>query len=274
MTTPYTTTTIAEMLAEIEVRASLASDGPWHWRQDYEMPDGSMHWELSNAEGSKQRKTIDGSLVLQLDRPEWLHRPAQEQPNWVFIANARKDIPDLIAIARQLLVERNRLQEENKRLIAGPDLTFRRKGTARRQLLDNAKESMLARIAKYNDPNNDEYDWDDVRDKWERHALAAVQDLAAVEAERDTARTELEAAQVRVEELEKAEADRVQGWKEFKWPKQKPIEEWINGAVADFRRRVLQMVRKKAKEAEIWIPGNTSAAALLRELKKEIGELK
>ena len=58
--------------------------------------------------------------------------------------------------------------------------------TPRPQLVQNARESILARIAKYNDPCNEEWDWDDVHDKWERHALSAVRDLVTVEAERDT----------------------------------------------------------------------------------------
>ena len=41
-----------------------------------------------------------------------------------------------------------------------------------------------------------------------------------------------------------------------------------------FKASAVEMVQKKAEEAEIWIPGNTSAAALLRELEKEIDELK
>lgn len=91
-----------KQIAEIEARASAASEGPWRWRRDYEMPDGSKHWELSNPEGDQQRKTIDASLVLLLDRDDWLHRPAASMPNWEFIAHARADIPALCATVKRL----------------------------------------------------------------------------------------------------------------------------------------------------------------------------
>lgn len=49
-----------------------------------------------------------------------------------------------------------------------------------RQLVHSAFEMFLTRIAKYNDPHNEEWDWDDVTDKWERHAFAAFRDLLGV----------------------------------------------------------------------------------------------
>jgi hypothetical protein len=92
-------------VAEIEARANAATEGPWRWRRDYEMPDGDKHWELSNPDGDRNRKTIDASLVLLLDRDEWLHRPAETQANWEFIAHAREDIPALCQTVRALRAE-------------------------------------------------------------------------------------------------------------------------------------------------------------------------
>lgn len=53
------------------------------------------------------------------------------------------------------------------------------------------------RWAKYNDPKNLEWDFGDIRDKWERHAWSAYLDLVATEQERD-------ALLARVQELEVA----------------------------------------------------------------------
>lgn len=90
-----------EELDEIEKRCNAATPGPWHWRRDYEMPDGSKHWELSNPESDKEGKTIDASLILLLDKDDWLHRHAPSLPNWQFIAHARRDVPRLIAALRE-----------------------------------------------------------------------------------------------------------------------------------------------------------------------------
>ena len=97
-----------EQIAEIEARANAAAEGPWRWRRDYEMPDGDKHWELSNPEGDRSGKTIDASLILLLDRDEWLHRPAETQANWEFIAHARTDIPALCATVKALRAELHR----------------------------------------------------------------------------------------------------------------------------------------------------------------------
>lgn len=51
-----------------------------------------------------------------------------------------------------------------------------------RQLTHTAYEMFLTRIAKYSDPNNEEWDWADVTDKWERHAFAAFRDLRDADA--------------------------------------------------------------------------------------------
>lgn len=40
--------------------------------------------------------------------------------------------------------------------------------------------SIEARIAKYYDPKNEEWEWDDA-EKWEKHAMNAVLDLQAAE---------------------------------------------------------------------------------------------
>lgn len=55
----------------------------------------------------------------------------------------------------------------------------------RPQLVHSARVMFETRIAKYNDPHNLEWEWDDITDKWERHALSAFMDLKSVEAERD-----------------------------------------------------------------------------------------
>jgi hypothetical protein len=101
-------------VAEIEARANAATEGPWRWRRDYEMPDGDKHWELSNPDGDRNRKTIDASLVLLLDRDEWLHRPAETQANWEFIAHAREDIPALCQTVRALRAECDKWQRRAK----------------------------------------------------------------------------------------------------------------------------------------------------------------
>lgn len=53
------------------------------------------------------------------------------------------------------------------------------------QLVHSAFEMFLTRIAKYNDPDNEEWDWDDVTDKWERHAFSVFRDLMTVRAARE-----------------------------------------------------------------------------------------
>jgi len=59
------------------------------------------------------------------------------------------------------------------------------KATATPQLVHSARQMFETRLAKYNDPHNLEWDFDDIRDKWERHAFSAFVDLQTVEAERD-----------------------------------------------------------------------------------------
>lgn len=56
----------------------------------------------------------------------------------------------------------------------------------RRQLVHTARQMFETRWAKYNDPHNLEWDFEEITDKWERHAWSAFLDLAAVEKERDT----------------------------------------------------------------------------------------
>ncbi len=53
--------------------------------------------------------------------------------------------------------------------------------TERPQLVHNARESLLARHAKYEDPNNLGWEWEDAS-KFERRAISAVLDLVASEA--------------------------------------------------------------------------------------------
>jgi hypothetical protein len=53
------------------------------------------------------------------------------------------------------------------------------------QLVHTARQMFETRLAKYNDPHNLEWDFDDIFDKWERHAWSAFLDLKSTEAERD-----------------------------------------------------------------------------------------
>lgn len=47
----------------------------------------------------------------------------------------------------------------------------------RPQLVHEARQSLLARAAKYNDPTNLDWEWKDATNKFERHAINAVLDL-------------------------------------------------------------------------------------------------
>lgn len=62
-----------------------------------------------------------------------------------------------------------------------------------RQLVHSSFEMFLTRIAKYNDPHNEEWDWGDVTDKWERHAFSAFRDLLDALRENDRLRTTYDA---------------------------------------------------------------------------------
>jgi|SRR6476659_8090076 len=73
------------------------------------------------------------------------------------------------------------------------------KATATPQLVYSARQMFETRLAKYNDPRNLEWDFDDIRDKWERHAFSAFIDLQTVEAERDQLLAEV--AELRAEAL-------------------------------------------------------------------------
>jgi predicted peroxiredoxin len=59
------------------------------------------------------------------------------------------------------------------------------------QLAHTARQMFETRLAKYNDPRNLEWDFDDITDKWERHAWSAFLDLQATEAERDALLSEV-----------------------------------------------------------------------------------
>jgi hypothetical protein len=60
-----------------------------------------------------------------------------------------------------------------------------RQATAKPQLVHSARQMFETRLAKYNDPRNLEWDFDDITDKWERHAFSVFMDLQSTEAERD-----------------------------------------------------------------------------------------
>lgn len=69
------------------------------------------------------------------------------------------------------------------------------------QLVHTARTMFEARIAKYNDPHNLEWEWDDIADKWQRHAFSAFMDLVQVEQERDALKEEVERLQAHVKDL-------------------------------------------------------------------------
>jgi hypothetical protein len=54
----------------------------------------------------------------------------------------------------------------------------------KQNLVHEAKVALLKRAARYYDPKNLDYDWDDAA-KWERHALNAVLDLAEAERQKE-----------------------------------------------------------------------------------------
>lgn len=51
----------------------------------------------------------------------------------------------------------------------------------RPNLVYEARKMLLARWAKYSDPKNLDWDWEDVTNRWERHAINAVLDLERAE---------------------------------------------------------------------------------------------
>lgn len=63
-------------------------------------------------------------------------------------------------------------------------------GAERPQLVHSARESILARWAKYSDPKNLEWEFE-FASLWERHAINAVLDLVRVEASERSLREQL-----------------------------------------------------------------------------------
>lgn len=94
-------------IQEVLEYCEKATEGPWFWKQDYELGD-SEHWELANPESDAEGKTIDASLILNHDSPTWFNQPCAELPNWVFITRARTDLPRL---ARALQEARRKIEE-------------------------------------------------------------------------------------------------------------------------------------------------------------------
>lgn len=108
-----------QQLSEIEARVSAAAPGPWWWDHCYECyplcaideddcgPElvscQGRHYALVNEESQKQRRVIDYRLVLLTAQEEDLEgRNIADLPNHQFIANARTDVPALIAEVRRL----------------------------------------------------------------------------------------------------------------------------------------------------------------------------
>jgi hypothetical protein len=85
----------AKMLAEIELRAMVATHGPW-----YVEGRGCMHTD----------GTSDGYEVVIPAPPYRLHNPWWTRENADFVANARSDIPALVAEIRRLVAERDAAQ--------------------------------------------------------------------------------------------------------------------------------------------------------------------
>lgn len=75
------------------------------------------------------------------------------------------------------------------------------------QLVHSAHLMLAARAAKYNDPNNLEWEWDNVTDKWERHAFSAFMDLQATESQLTSTAKERDSALVEVERLKAIVSD-------------------------------------------------------------------
>jgi len=87
-------------LEAIEARANAATDGPWHWEDE-------RHFDLLKPKGSNGTRwgtevievTHDGGCACrQSCEMEVLIAPSDAE----FIANARTDVPDLIAEVRRL----------------------------------------------------------------------------------------------------------------------------------------------------------------------------
>lgn len=66
--------------------------GPWRWSRTYEMDSGHFHWCLESDESAANGQTIDGSLVLLLNRDDYCGTPFLNNPNARLIAAA----PDLL----------------------------------------------------------------------------------------------------------------------------------------------------------------------------------
>jgi hypothetical protein len=91
----------AEMLAEIESRAMAATHGPWCVEGR-----GCMHTD----------GTSDGYEVVIPEPPHRLHNPWWTRENAEFVANARSDVPTLVAAIHQLVAERDAAVAEVLRL--------------------------------------------------------------------------------------------------------------------------------------------------------------
>lgn len=78
------------------------------------------------------------------------------------------------------------------------------------QVVFSARQMFLARIAKYDDPRNEEWDWDDVTDKWERHAFAAFRDLLTAESDLHAALSIIDAQTADAESVRAAERERIE----------------------------------------------------------------
>jgi hypothetical protein len=83
------------------------------------------------------------------------------------------------------------------------------------------------RLAKYRDPHNEEWDFNDVTDKWERHAFSAFIDLQAAEKEIEILRAACEATLTAFFEDSRAGIDTATG--EYVDQDEHP---WIPGAKA------------------------------------------
>lgn len=97
-----------EELKAIRERAEKATEGPWFWRQAYELYDG-FHWALHSPESEANNRVI-GLKTVAFDHfsteAEW-----QADPDVQFIAHARTDIPTLLAELTRVTEERDALRD-------------------------------------------------------------------------------------------------------------------------------------------------------------------
>lgn len=115
-------------IQEIEQRANAATPGPWTWELTYELDDG-IHWAITNPQSTAKGAIANALLVLWETSRKWFGKPVEKNPDLVFIAHVREDVPALIAALREARAEariwKRRAQEAREIETAGrmyPDI--------------------------------------------------------------------------------------------------------------------------------------------------------